>query len=107
MNKYLKEFKKYKELKDIKDIIDDANKLDELYTNKKYNEMLNHINNLTNKYFIETLSWNLVYTTMPQTIEQQYINTHNFLKAQGLKNLVEKGIKISKEFLENNDGFTN
>ncbi|MBE5738744.1 MAG: hypothetical protein E7354_03365 [Clostridiales bacterium] len=90
MNKYMQEFEKYKEIKDIKDIIDEALKLDELYNAKKYNEMLNHINNLTNKYIVETMVWNSVNKTMPQTIEQQYVNAHTFLKAQGFKILIEK-----------------
>ena len=64
--------------------------------------MNNHIANLTNKYFFETLTWNSVNRVMPQTIEQQYINAHNFLKAQGLKKLVEKGVKISQELLDEN-----
>ena len=39
---------------------------------------------------------------MPQTIEQQYINANNFLKAQGVKILIEKGVEVSKELLGEN-----
>ena len=99
MDKYLKEFEMYKEYKDIKDIIDEVNKLNELYYNKKYDEMLDYIHNLIRKYFVETLTWNSINTTMPQTIEQQYINANDFLKTQGLKILIDKGVKISKSFL--------
>ena len=99
MDKYLKEFEMYKEYKDIKDIIDEVNKLNELYYNKKYDEMLDYIHNLMRKYFVETLTWNSINTTMPQTIEQQYINANDFLKTQGLKILIDKGVKISKSFL--------
>lgn len=93
MNNYIQEFEKYKDIKDIKDIINEASKLDEFYNTKKYNEMLNHISNLTNKYIVETFVWNSINKTVPQTIEQQYVNAHAFLKSQGLKILVEKGIK--------------
>lgn len=102
MNKYLKELEKYKEFKDIKDIIDDANKLDEFYNQNKHQEMLEHIQTLMIKYLEDTLKWNFIHKEMPQTIEQQYINAHNFLKTQGLKKLVEKGVKISKEILGEN-----
>ena len=102
MNKYLKELEKYKEFKDIKDIIDEANKLDELYNKNRYQEMLKHIQTLMIKYFEDTLKWNFSHNEMPQTIEQQYINAHDFLKSQGLKKLVEKSVKISKVLLGEN-----
>ena len=96
MTSYLKKFEKYKDVKDIKDIIDEANKLNKLYDAKKYDEMIDHIHLLMNKYFLETLTWNSINKVMPQTIEQQYINANNFLKAQGKKILLEKGIKVSE-----------
>ncbi len=97
MDNYLKELEKYKDIKDIKDIIDETNKLNELYNAEKYNEMLEHIHNLMNKYFVETLTWNSINKVMPQSVEQQYINAKNFLRAQSAKILIEKGIKSSKE----------
>lgn len=102
MNNYLKEFEKYKDIKDIKDIIDEATKLNELYNAEKHNEMIEHIRNLMIKYFVETLTWNSINRVMPQTIEQQYINANNFLKAQGVKILIEKGVEVSKELLGEN-----
>ncbi len=102
MIRYLKEFEKYKEFKDVKDIINDANKLDEFYHQNKYQEMLEHIQTLMIKYLEDTLKWNITHNEMPQTIEQQYINAHDFLKSQGLKILIEKGVEISKELLGEN-----
>lgn len=102
MNDYLKELKKYKEFKEIKDIVEDAIKLKELYNAEKHNEMLKHIRNLMNKYFVETLTWNSINRVMPQTIEQQYINANDFLKSQGVKILIEKGVEVSKELLGEN-----
>lgn len=102
MNDYLKELKKYKEFKEIKDIVEDAIKLNELYNAEKHNEMLEHIRNLMNKYFVETLTWNSINRVMPQTIEQQYINANDFLKAQSVKILIEKGVEVSKELLGEN-----
>ena len=46
-----------------------------------------------NKYIVETFVWNSINKTVPQSIEQQYVNAHAFLKSQGFKILVEKGIK--------------
>lgn len=47
--------------------------------------MQNHIHELMNKYFIETLLWNFVNTSQPTTIEQSYLNSEHFLKLQGAK----------------------
>ena len=102
MNKYLKEFEKYKKYKDVKDIIDDATKLNELYNTSRYQEMLEHIQTLMIKYITETIKWNIAHKEMPQTIEQQYINANDFLKAQGVKILIEKGVEVSKELLGEN-----
>ena len=94
MQNYLKEFEKYKDIKDIKDIIDDANQLNELYNQSRYQEMLAHIQTLMVKYLEETLKWNFTHIEIPQTIKQHYINAHDFLQAQGVKKLVEKGIMV-------------
>ena len=51
--------------------------------------MLGYIQTLMIKYFEDTIKWNIVYNEMPQTIEEQYINAHNFLKAQSVKILKE------------------
>lgn len=102
MTMALKEFEKFKEIKDIKDIIDELNKLNELYNSKRYDEMNQHIHNLMNKYFVETLTWNSINNVMPQTVEQHYINANKFLKEQGIKILIKKGKKVSKELLGEN-----
>lgn len=96
MDDYFKELEKYKDIKDIKDIIDEINKLNELYSSNRHEEMLEHIQSLMIKYLADTIRWNSVNKEMPQTIEQQYINANNFLRAQSAKILIEKGIKLSK-----------
>ena len=102
MHDYLKELKKYKEFKEIKDIVEDATKLNELYNTSRYQEMLGHIQTLMIKYIEDTMKWNSGHKEMPQTIEQQYINANDFLKAQGVKILIEKGVEVSKELLGEN-----
>lgn len=102
MNDYLKEFEKYKDIKDIADIIQETNKLRELYQNSQFNEMLQHINLLTKKYVIETIIWNISHPYSPENYYQAYLTAENFMKANGIKVLVEKDIKISKELLGEN-----
>ena len=97
MDNYLKKIEKYKDIKDIKDIIDETNKLKELYNSNRYSEMLEHIQSLMIKYLADTVCWTSMYKEMPQTIQQQYINTNNFLRAQSAKILIEKGIELSEE----------
>ena len=102
MNDFLKEFEKYKDIKDIADIIQETNKLRELYQNSQFNEMLQHINLLTKKYVIETIIWNISHPYSPANYYQAYLTAENFMKANGIKVLVEKDIKISKELLGEN-----
>ncbi len=97
MLQYLKELEKYKDIKDIKDIIDDANKLAELYYNNKFNEMYQHIDTIMKKHLFETIEWNAVNKSMPQTPEQHFINTNEFLKTQAINKLYEMGKEVSKE----------
>ena len=97
MLQYLKELEKYKDIKEIKDIVDDANKLAELYYNNNFNEMYQHIDTIMKKYLFETIEWNAVNKNMPQTPEQHFINTNEFLKEQAIKKLYEKFKEVSKE----------
>lgn len=102
MQDYLKELEKYKDIKDIADLIQETNKLRELYQSSKFQEMLMHINSLTEKYVIETKIWNIANPFAPTNYYQAYVSAENFMRANGVKILVEKGIKISKELLGEN-----
>lgn len=90
MNDYLEIYKKFKDVKDIADYIDDVEKLRHYYVTMQYQNMLNHIQGIKNKYFIEAFVWNTVNNIPPMTYEQYYINAENFLCAQGTKLLIDK-----------------
>ena len=56
MNDYLTTFEQYKDVKVIADLIDEVKKLREYYRTQQYDKMQQHINELTGKYLIETLT---------------------------------------------------
>lgn len=80
MNDYLDEYKKYKDIKEIGDLISDIEKLRYFYTYHNYKEMMNHINELTKKYMLETVAWNSVNRVPASNYDEMYQNAENFLK---------------------------
>ena len=97
MNDYLTIFEQYKDVKEITDLIDDVRKLREYYRTQQYGRMQQHINELTGKYLIETLTWNTTHRTMPTTVQQSYINAETFLRLKGISVLLKKGIKTQEQ----------
>ena len=93
MNDYLNTFEQYKDTKEIADLIDDVRKLREYYCTQQYDRMQQHINKLTSKYLVETLTWNATHPTMPITVQQAYMNAETFLRLKGISILLQKGIK--------------
>ena len=94
MNDYLTTFEQYKDVKGIADLIDEVKKLREYYRTQQYGRMQQHINELTGKYLIETLTWNATHPSMPTTLQQAYLNAENFLRLKGFSLLLEKGVKL-------------
>jgi hypothetical protein len=80
---YLKQFEKCKYIKEISQYINNVLKLRSLYTLGDYKAMINHINELVNKYFEESIIWNETHNIKPQTYYECYINAEAFLKAKG------------------------
>lgn len=97
MNDYLIAFEQYKDIKEIADLIDEIKKLREYYRTQQYDKMQQHINELTGKYLIETLTWNAGHPSMPTTVQQAYLNAEAFLRLKGLSMLLEKGIKTQEQ----------
>lgn len=97
MNDYLNTFEQYKDIKEIADLIDDVKKLREYYHTQQYDRMQQHINELTGKYLIETLTWNASHPSMPTTVQQAYLNAENFLRLKGFSLLLEKGVKLQDQ----------
>lgn len=58
--------------------------------------MLQHINDLTKKYALETLVWNSVNKVQPITYDESYQNAEVFLRSKGLIMLIKKGYDLSQ-----------
>lgn len=97
MNDYLGFLEQYKDFKEISDLVDEIKKLREYYYTQQYDEMQQHINKLTGKYLIETLTWNATHPSMPTTVQQAYLNAETFLRLKGFSLLLEKGIKLQEQ----------
>ena len=96
MNDYLTTFEQHKDVKEIADLIDEVKKLRIYYRTQQYDRMQQHINELTGKYLIETLTWNASHPSMPTTVQQAYLNSENFLQLKGISVLLQKGIKMQE-----------
>ena len=81
----------------IADLIDDVRKLREYYRAQQYDKMQQHINELMQKYLVETLTWNATHLSMPTTVQQAYLNAEAFLRLKGISMLLEKGIKTQDQ----------
>lgn len=97
MNDYLNTFEQYKGIKEIADLIDEVKKLREYYRAQQYDKMQQHINELMQKYLVETLTWNATHPSMPTTVQQAYLNAEAFLRLKGISMLLEKGIKTQEQ----------
>lgn len=97
MNDYLTTFEQHKDIKEIADLIDEVKKLREYYRTQQYDRMQQHINELTGKYLIETLTWNASHPSMPTTVQQAYLNAESFLWLKGISILLKKGIKTQEQ----------
>ena len=96
MSDYLDIFERYKDFKEISDLVDEIKKLREYYYTQQYDKMQQHINKLTGKYLIETLTWNATHPSMPTTVQQAFLNAENFLRLKGFSLLFEKGINLKE-----------
>lgn len=93
MNDFLPLFEQYKDIKEVGDLIDEIKKLRLHYNAQQYDAMQQHIQSLTAKYLVETITWNSTHQTMPTTAQQSYLNADSFLRMKGLSVLIKKGIK--------------
>lgn len=89
INDYLKTYEKFKDTKEVVEYIDNVLLLRHYYTSQQFSKMQEHIQEVMNKYVIETLVWNAVNHYQPTTFEQLYINAECFLQKIGAKIIVE------------------
>lgn len=92
MNDYLDIFEKFKDVTEVADLYNEVLLLRAYHNARLYQKMLEYIDHLASKYWIEKVAWNLCNTQQPLTYEQSYINAENFLCAKGVKLIVEKVI---------------
>ena len=96
MNDYLEIYKKFDDVKEIKDYIDDVMKLRQYYYTQQYDKMIEHINSLKMKYFLDSVAWNGTHTIMPTTYQEYYQNAELFMQAQGAKIIASKVADYAK-----------
>lgn len=106
MNDYLITFEQYKDVKEIAVPIDEVKKLREYYRTQQHGRMQQHINGLTGKYLIETLTWNATHPSTPTTVQQAHLNAENFLRLKGFSLLLEKGVKLQDRLTSEELAFT-
>lgn len=98
MEDIMKLLENNKHIKDIADIIDEITKLDFLFDNQQYEQMHMFINELTQKYVIETMVWNAQSSRQATNYIEAYQYARNFLLNQGKNKLVQIGIeKIAED----------
>ena len=107
MTDYLKTYEKFKDIKEVTDYIDDVSLLRYYYGSQQFTNMLEHIRTLTIKYIAETIVWNAANPSVPQSIEQAYINAENFMQMQGaiiitktVKNYAQRLSKKEASYIE-------
>ena len=91
---YMETFEKCKSIKEIADLIDEIKELRKYYCTQQYDQMQEHIQKLTSKYLMETITWNSINQTMPTTVQQAYTNAESFLRLKGFSILIVKGINV-------------
>ena len=96
MNDYLDILEKFKDVKDILDLYNEVLLLREYHNARSYQKMMEYIDHLASKYWIEKVAWNLRNTQQPITCEQAYINAETFLCEKGAKLIVSKVIDYKR-----------
>lgn len=84
---YLKQFREYK---DIADIIDEIEKLDRLVYQNNWDEVAQHLQDVSQNHIVEKIAYNAVNQSPSQSIQQSAANCRQFLLVLGAE-------KITKE----------
>ena len=86
-------FSEYRRFKEIAEVLDDVERLRFLYYNCRYDEMCQHITELTRKYPFETTAWNSCRTEVPKTEEDTFRNAEEFLKRVAIEKVASVVLK--------------
>lgn len=105
MNDYLELYRKFKDIKDIEDYIDEVEKLRFYFQTQQIQMMLEHIRQLTEKYKLETLTWNFVNQYRPIDYTEAYINAERFMQFHGAKLVAEKVLDFKKQLSQDEIAF--
>lgn len=95
---FQKLFDVFKDRHDINDIQRDMNKLDILYQNQRFHDMIKHIGEVVQKHKAEAEIWNRINTKKSKKMGDIYSSARNFLRALGCKGLVKFGVDL-KDYL--------
>lgn len=97
MNDFLNLLEPYKNIKEIADLIDEIQKLREYYYTQNYEKMQQHINNISNKYLVESAVWNTFHPVKVFTPEEQYSIAEEFLFRVSIEMLCKYNVNIFQD----------
>lgn len=83
-----------KGIKEFDDIINEEIKLENLYYNQRYQEMMSHIQKIMNNHPVETAVWNNINQTQSISYKEHFKSASAFLYTNAIKILIEHGIDI-------------
>ena len=87
---YLKQFR---EIREIADIIHDIDGLDSLVNKNDWISVDRRLQELSEKYIVEKVAFNLANPVPPQTIQQSAMNCRRFLIGHGMEKVAEMALK--------------
>lgn len=87
---YLKQFR---EIREIADIIHDIDGLDSLVRQNDWISVERRLQELSEKYIVEKVAFNLTNPVPPQSIQQSAMNCRRFLIGHGMEKVAEIALK--------------
>lgn len=97
MENYLEKLEKFNDDKEVSDLVKDVLKLRYLHNIGDLFAMQKHIEDMSKKYFFDTVIWNFEHRDMPTTYEQSYQNAEQFLNQRAKEILSKLSNKDNKK----------
>ena len=83
----------FREIREIADIIHDIDGLDSLVSQNDWTSVDRRLQELSDKYIVEKVAFNLANPVPPQTIQQSAMNCRRFLIGHGMEKVAEVVLK--------------
>lgn len=83
-------FEKANEAKDISEIRSEIDKVKNLLKSGDLQELQNYLQELQNKYIVETAAYNMVHSIPPRSLEENALNCIDFLNTLLIKKSAEE-----------------